>query len=79
MAKRKILVDEDDYKRMIIMLKYSRPFLSIPSNDLALLNNWRVANKLVDKLLRRGNMTIEENKGKRVVKDLPNTEENAGC
>ena len=43
MATRKIEVNEDDLKKVILMLKLSKQYLQIPNDNLALYNMWRVS------------------------------------
>lgn len=70
---RKIELNEDEFKNIILMMKLSGKYLQIPPNELRLFNIWRVAPKLADKLLKRTQMQIVQNKGRISVK--PITEE----
>ena len=70
MATRKIEVNEDDLKKVILMLKLSKQYLQIPSDDLTLVNLWRVSGKLADKLMRKAELTITTNKGRTTLKPL---------
>ena len=50
----KIEIDIDDLKKVILMLKTSKPYLQIPPNkEMVLQNMWRVSGKLADKLLKK--------------------------
>ena len=68
MAVRKIEVNEDDLKKVILMLKYSKPFVKLEPTDLFLGNLWRVAPKIAEKLMRVGEFTEVENKGRKSLK-----------
>lgn len=67
---KKVEVNEDDLKKIILMLKLSKPHLRIPSDNLALRNMWRVADKLADKLLRKAGFVLTTNKGRLVLKSV---------
>lgn len=47
---KKIEIAEDDFKKIILMLKLSKKSMNIDPKDLLLGNLWRVAPKLADKL-----------------------------
>lgn len=68
MAK-KIEVNEDDLKKVILMLKFSKAYLQLPS-DLFLTNLWRVAPKLADKLMRKAELVLIRNKGRLTLKPI---------
>lgn len=65
---RKIEVPEDDLKKVILILKLSRPYLSIPPKNLALINWWRVSGKLADKLMKKAGLIMVTNKGRTTLK-----------
>lgn len=68
MATRKIEVNEDDLKKVILMLKFSKPFVKLDPTDLFLGNLWRVAPKLADKLMNTADLVLVENKGRKTLK-----------
>lgn len=68
MATRKIEVNEDDLKKVILMLKLSKPHLQLPSDDLGLCNLWRVSGKLADKLMRKAELVMVTSRGRTVLK-----------
>lgn len=68
MATRKIEVNEDDLKKVILMLKFSKPFVKLDPTDLFLGNLWRVAPKLADKLMSTADLVLVENKGRKTLK-----------
>ena len=85
MATRKIEVNEDDLKKVILMLKLSKQYVQIPNGNLALFNMWRVSGKLADKLMRKAELTMVTVKGRiflkpigevnsEVIKDAPTEE-----
>lgn len=67
---KKIEVNEDDLKKVILMLKLSKAYLQLPSQDLFLTNLWRVAPKLADKLMRKAELVLIQNKGRLTLKPL---------
>ena len=69
MSKRKIEVNEDDFKKILLILKLSKGYLKLPSQDLFLTNLWRVAPKLADKLMRKENLVLVQSKGRMSIKD----------
>lgn len=70
MATRKIEVNEDDLKKIILMLKLSKQYLQIPNDNLALYNMWRVSGKLADKLMRKAELVMVTNKGRTTLKPI---------
>lgn len=70
MATGKVEVNEDDLKKVILMLKLSKMYLRIPPDNLALLNMWRVSGKLADKLMRNAGLVMVTNKGRRTLKPV---------
>lgn len=68
MAKKTIEVNEDDFKKVMLMLKYSKPFVKLEPTDLFLGNLWRVAPKLADTLTKKAGYVFVENKGKKTLK-----------
>lgn len=77
MATRKIEVNEDNLKRVILMLKLSKPYLSLPPKNLFLVNLWRIAPKLADKLMKKSGLVLVQGKGRMVLKPAGETSENA--
>lgn len=69
MAK-KIEVNEADLKQIILIMKMSKPYVSIPTGNLRLENLWRVSGKLADKLMRKANLTLVINNGKFSLKPI---------
>lgn len=67
MAK-KVEVNEDDFKKIMLMLKYSKEFVKLDPSDLFLGNLWRVAPKLADKLVKKAGYVFVENKGRKTLK-----------
>ena len=67
---RKIEVNEDDLKKVILMLKLSKSYLQLPPQDLFLTNLWRVAPKLADKLMRKAELVLIQNKGRLTLKPV---------
>lgn len=70
MATKKIEVNEDDLKKVILMLKLSKQYLQIPNDNLALYNMWRVSGKLADKLMRKAELAMITNKGRTTLKPI---------
>ena len=70
MATRKIEVNEDDLKKVILMLKLSKQYVQIPNDNLALYNMWRVSGKLADKLMRKAELVMVTNKGRTTLKPI---------
>lgn len=70
MPTRKIEVNEDDLKKVILMLKLSKPYLQIPNDNLALYNMWRVSGKLADKFMRKAELVMVTNKGRTTLKPV---------
>ena len=70
MATRKIEVNEDDLKKVILILKLSKPHLRIPRDDLGLMNLWRVSGKLTDKLMRKAELIMVTNRGRTMLKPI---------
>lgn len=66
---KKITINEDDFKKVVLILKYSKKFVSVPSNDLFLGNLWRVAPKLADKLAKQSGYEFTENRGRKSLKE----------
>ena len=74
MATRKIEVNEDDLKKIILMLKLSEEFMQIPPQNLQLGNLWRVSRKLADKLMRHAGLTVVTEKGRTFVRPIESAE-----
>lgn len=70
MPTRKVEVNEDDLKKVILMLKLSKQYLQIPNDNLALYNMWRVSGKLVDKLMRKAELAMVTIKGRTILKPI---------
>lgn len=70
MPTRKVEVNEDDLKKVILMLKLSKQYLQIPNDNLALYNMWRVSGKLADKLMRKAELAMVTNKGRITLKPI---------
>lgn len=70
MATRKIEVNEDDLKKVILMLKLSKQYVQIPNDSLALYNLWRVSGKLADKLMRKAELAMVTIKGRTILKPI---------
>ena len=70
MATRKIEVDENDLKKVILMLKLSKQYVQIPNNKLTLYNMWRVSGKLADKLMRKSGLSMVTVKGRTFLKPI---------
>ena len=71
---RKIEVNEDDLKKIILILKLSKKHVNIHNEDLILFNLWRVSGKLADKLMKKAQLTMVENRGRTTLKrveDIP--------
>lgn len=68
MAKKTIEVAEDDFKKVMLILKYSKPFVQLEPTDLFLGNLWRVAPKLADTITKKAGYVFVENKGKKTLK-----------
>lgn len=50
---KKIEMTEDEFKKIVLILKCSKRYVNLPPNNLFLGNLWRVSSKLADKLLKR--------------------------
>lgn len=74
MTTRKIEVNEDDLKKVILILKLSHNYVQIPNGNLHLYNLWRVSNKLADKLIRKAGLVMVTNKGRTTLKPIGETE-----
>ena len=61
-------VPEDAFKKLVLLVHSSKPFLQIPPDNLALLNLWRVSKPLLEKLLKKSRYEIVTTKGKTIVK-----------
>lgn len=65
---KKYEINEDDLKKVILILKLSKPYLNIPPKDLKVANLWRVSGKLADKLMKKANFVLVKNRGKVTLK-----------
>ena len=65
---KKIEINEDDFKKIMLILKHSRPFVQLDPKDLFLSNLWRVANKLADSVTKKAGYEFTEVKGKKSLK-----------
>lgn len=73
---RKILVNEDDLKKVILILELSTPFLNRSEMGLRLSNLWRVRSKIVKRFLKQGNLhTVLNSKGQLTVKEVEDAKE----
>lgn len=70
----KIEVNEDDFKKVVLMMKYSKEFVKLDPKDLFLGNLWRIAPKLADKLAKKAGYVFVENKGRKTLKLLSEVE-----
>lgn len=61
---KKIEVNEDDFKKLVLMVKLSKAYVNLPPQDLQLGNLWRVAPKLADKLIAKAGMVLVQHKGR---------------
>lgn len=68
MAMRKIEINEDELRKVILILKLSKAFVRVPSDNLTLLNLWRVSEKLADKLMKKAGLFMTTNKGRTTFK-----------
>lgn len=66
----KVEVNEDDLKKVILILKMSKEYIRIPNENLQLANLWRVSNKLADKLMRKANLSMDVTNGRAVIKSI---------
>ena len=64
----KVEVHGDDLKKVLLILKMSKEHVHIPNDNLQLLNLWRVAGKLADKLMRKANLSMEVINGRAIIK-----------
>lgn len=67
---KKIEVNEADLKQVILIMKMSKQYVNIPTENLRLQNLWRVSGKLADKLMRKAGLTLVNNNGKVSLKSL---------
>ena len=70
---KKIEVNEDDFKKVVLIMKYSKEFVKLDPKDLFLGNLWRVAPKLADKLAKKNGYEFVENKGRKTLKPISGT------
>lgn len=61
---KKVMVNEDDLKKVVLILKLSKGHVQVPSTDLTLANLWRVSSKLADKLMKTANLTLVTTNGR---------------
>lgn len=47
---KKIEIPEDEFKKIVLILKCSKRYVNLPPSNLFLGNLWRVSSKLADKL-----------------------------
>ena len=66
----KVEITEDEFKKVIVMLKGTKRLIKWPQpTDLKLYNTWRVAEKMADTMLRRAGSHVEKSTtGKIIVK-----------
>lgn len=67
---RKIEVDEDDLKKIILLLKLSKQYVQSPHENLTLCNLWRVSGKLANKLMKKAKLVMVTNKGRTTLKSI---------
>lgn len=66
---KKVEVNEDDLKKVILILELSTPFLHKEKMGLRLTNLWRIHGKLTKRFLKQGNLCITTNsKGQVTIK-----------
>lgn len=66
---KKVEVNEDDLKKVILILELSTPFLRKEKMGLRLTNLWRIHGKLIKRFLKQGNLCITTNsKGQVTIK-----------
>ena len=74
--KKEVLVNEDDLKKVILILELSTPFLNKREMGLRLFNLWRLHGKLTKRFLKQGNLHITTNsKGQVTVKEEEDAKE----
>lgn len=70
---KKIEIPEDEFKKIVLILKCSKRYVNLSPSNLFLGNLWRVSSKLADKLLKRNGFQIVKGKGGRfTVKPVEN-------
>lgn len=62
---KKIEMTEDEFKKIVLILKCSKRYVNLPPSNLFLGNLWRVSSKLADKLLKRNGFQIVKGTGSR--------------
>lgn len=60
---KKVTINEDDLKKVILILRLSYPYLRYTEMDNRLHNLWRVRDKVAKKLLKDGNLVEDSTKG----------------
>lgn len=70
MASRKIEIDENDLKKVILLLTLSSKYVQIPQDNLTMRNMWRISEKLVGKLLKKAGLILLTNKGRTIFKSI---------
>lgn len=70
---KKIEINEDDFKKIMLILKHSRPFVQLDPKDLFLSNLWRVSNKLADSITKKAGYEFTDLKGKKSLKVVNET------
>ena len=61
---KKVSINEDDLKKVILILRLSYPYLRYNEMDNRLRNLWRVRDKVAKKLLKDGNLVEDSTKGR---------------
>ena len=61
---KKVTINEDDLKKVILILRLSYPYLRYNEMDNRLRNLWRVRDKVAKKFLKDGNLIEDSTKGR---------------
>ena len=68
MKKGQVTIDEDDFKKIVLLLKMSKTYVKVPPENIQLMNLWRVSDKVADKLLKKNGMQMLNLNGRVIVK-----------
>lgn len=71
---KKVEINEDDLKKVILILKLSYPYLRYNELDNRLRNLWRVRDKLVKKLLKNSDLMVDSTKGRLTLRSKDDAE-----
>lgn len=66
---KKVAINEDDLKKVILILRLSYPYLRYTEMDNRLRNLWRVRDKIAKELLKDGNLVEDSTKGRLTLKN----------